>query len=75
VPPIPFAGSQLGDVRHVCAFFNNDEAKAGLHDHDSYREGAARQTLAIPAMTRVDQRRGFGDLVPDFAALAAAGLR
>lgn len=21
--PIPFAGSQLGDVRHVCAFFNN----------------------------------------------------
>ena len=25
VPPIPFAGSQLGDVRHVCAFFNNDE--------------------------------------------------
>jgi hypothetical protein len=25
VPPIPFAGSELGDVRHVCAFFNNDE--------------------------------------------------
>jgi len=24
-PPIPFAGSQLSDVRHVCAFFNNDE--------------------------------------------------
>lgn len=25
--PIPFAGSELGDVRHVCAFFNgNDEA-------------------------------------------------
>jgi MEDS: MEthanogen/methylotroph, DcmR Sensory domain len=24
-PPIPFAGSELGDVRHVCAFFNNDE--------------------------------------------------
>jgi hypothetical protein len=25
--PIPFAGSQLGEVRHVCAFFNsNDEA-------------------------------------------------
>ena len=23
--PIPFAGSQLGDVRHVCAFFNSDE--------------------------------------------------
>jgi len=24
-PPIPFAGSQLGESRHVCAFFNNDE--------------------------------------------------
>jgi MEDS: MEthanogen/methylotroph, DcmR Sensory domain len=23
--PIPFAGSQLGDIRHVCAFFNSDE--------------------------------------------------
>ncbi len=23
--PIPFAGSQLRDVRHVCAFFNSDE--------------------------------------------------
>ena len=23
--PIPFAGSQLGDVRHVCAFFNSEE--------------------------------------------------
>jgi MEDS: MEthanogen/methylotroph, DcmR Sensory domain len=24
-PPIPFAGSQLGEARHVCAFFNNEE--------------------------------------------------
>ena len=23
--PIPFAGSQLSDTRHVCAFFNNDD--------------------------------------------------
>lgn len=23
--PIPFAGSQLGDVRHICAFFHSDE--------------------------------------------------
>jgi hypothetical protein len=23
--PIPFAGSQLGETRHVCAFFHNDE--------------------------------------------------
>ena len=25
VPPISLAGSQLGDVRHVCAFFNSDD--------------------------------------------------
>ena len=24
VAPIPFAGSELGEVRHVCAFFNSD---------------------------------------------------
>lgn len=24
-PPIPFAGSQLGEMRHVCAFFNSDD--------------------------------------------------
>ena len=24
-PPIPFAGSQLGEARHVCAFFNSDD--------------------------------------------------
>ena len=24
-PPIPFAGSQLDETRHVCAFFNSDE--------------------------------------------------
>jgi len=23
--PIPFAGSQLGETRHVCAFFNNED--------------------------------------------------
>jgi MEDS: MEthanogen/methylotroph, DcmR Sensory domain len=26
-PPIPFAGSQLNDVRHVCAFFASDDEK------------------------------------------------
>lgn len=24
-PPVPFAGSQLGESRHVCAFFHSDE--------------------------------------------------
>ena len=27
VAPISLAGSQLGDVRHVCAFFNGDDEK------------------------------------------------
>jgi hypothetical protein len=26
-PPISFAGSQLTEMRHVCAFFNNDDEK------------------------------------------------
>jgi hypothetical protein len=26
-PPISFAGSQLNDARHVCAFFNSDDEK------------------------------------------------
>jgi hypothetical protein len=26
-PPIPFAGSQLNEVRHVCAFFTSDDEK------------------------------------------------
>ena len=25
--PIPFAGSELGEARHVCAFFNSDDEK------------------------------------------------
>ena len=25
--PIPFAGSQLDETRHVCAFFNSDDEK------------------------------------------------
>lgn len=28
--PIPFAGSQLGDVRHVCAFFNSADEEYRL---------------------------------------------
>ncbi len=27
VKPIPFAGSELGEMRHVCAFFNSDNEK------------------------------------------------
>ena len=46
-----------------------------LRDHDAHRERAAGQTLAIPAMTCVDGLRSFCDLVPNFPALTAAGLR
>lgn len=28
--PIPFAGSQLGEVRHVCAFFNSADEEYGV---------------------------------------------
>ena len=28
--PIPFAGSELAETRHVCAFFNNDEEEYGV---------------------------------------------
>ena len=27
--PIPFAGSQLGEARHVCAFFNSADEEIG----------------------------------------------
>jgi hypothetical protein len=27
IAPIPFAGSELGELRHVCAFFNSDDEK------------------------------------------------
>lgn len=26
-PPIPFAGAELGEARHVCAFFNSDDER------------------------------------------------
>jgi hypothetical protein len=29
-PPISLAGSQLGEVRHVCAFFNSDDEEYGV---------------------------------------------
>ena len=29
-PPIPFAGSQLGEARHVCAFFNSAEDEGAV---------------------------------------------
>jgi hypothetical protein len=51
------------------------KTKAGLRHSDPQGEGAAGQTLTIGAVARVDQLRSFCDLVADFAALAAAGLR
>jgi hypothetical protein len=50
------------------------ETKAGLRHDDTHGESATCQALAISAVTRVDQLRGFGDLVADRSALSAAGL-
>jgi hypothetical protein len=57
------------------SWFNPAAMESTLRDHDPQAEGTARQTLAISAVARVDQLRLGGDLVADFAALAAAGLR
>jgi hypothetical protein len=51
------------------------EPKPALRHDDTEGEGAAGQTLAIPAMTRVDQHRAFSTLIANHAALAPAGLR
>ena len=66
VPPIPFAGSQLGETRHVCAFFNNDD--------DAYRvllpfikDGFARGDKAVHV---VNPHQYQGHL----QRLAAAGI-
>jgi hypothetical protein len=40
--PIPFAGSQLDETRHVCAFFNSDEEEYGIllpFIKDGFRSG------------------------------------
>jgi hypothetical protein len=53
------------------ARFYPTETKAGFRHNDPQGERAARQTLAVGAVARVDQLRSFGDLVADFAALAS----
>jgi hypothetical protein len=65
-PPIPFAGSRLGDVRHVCAFFHDAE--------EEYRvllpfiaDGFARGDKAVHVVK--PERRG-----DHLRRLAAAGI-
>jgi hypothetical protein len=66
VPSIPFAGSQLGDTRHVCAFFNgNEEAYRVLLPfiQDGFQCGEKAVHVVNP-----DQRQ------PHLQRLAEAGI-
>ena len=64
--PIPFAGSQLGETRHVCAFFNsNDEAYRVLLPF--IKDGFDRGDKAIHVVNP-DQRRDH------LQRLAAVGI-
>ena len=66
VKPIPFAGSQLGETRHVCAFFNsNEEAYRVLLPF--IKDGFACGDKAIHVVNP-DQRHGH------LQRLAAAGI-
>ncbi len=58
VAPIPFAGSQLGETRHVCAFFNGDDEayrvllpfiKAGFECGDSARPALLIRKIVVNA--------------------------
>ncbi|HTV63895.1 MAG TPA: MEDS domain-containing protein, partial [Verrucomicrobiae bacterium] len=66
VKPIPFAGSHLGETRHVCAFFNsNEEAYRVLLPF--IKDGFACGDKAIHVVNP-DQRHGH------LQRLAAAGI-
>ena len=66
VKPIPFAGSQLGETRHVCAFFNsNEEAYRVLLPF--IKDGFACGDKAIHVVNP-DQRHGH------LQRLAVAGI-
>jgi hypothetical protein len=66
----PAIGHALKRSRLACG-----ETESGLRQSDSQRKSAARDPLAIGAVARGDQFGRFCDLVADFTALAAAGLR
>jgi uncharacterized protein YjhX (UPF0386 family) len=55
-PPIPFAGSELGEARHVCAFFNSqDEAYRVLLPfiHDGFECGEKAVHVVNPDQRKV----------------------
>src|SRR5262249_1547969 len=55
--------------------FDPREMEPPVRHEDGDREGATGQSLAIETMTGVDLQRRFGDLVSNFTAETAAGLR
>src|SRR5262249_1331834 len=57
-----------------CSGFTRSKAEAHLRHGDPQCEGAARLVVAGGAVACIDELRGFGDLVADFVAQAAAGL-
>jgi hypothetical protein len=66
VAPISLAGSQLGDVRHICAFFNSDDEEYRVllpFIKDGFERGDKAVHVVNPAQHRDHLRR-----------LAAAGI-
>src|SRR4029077_12987656 len=66
VAPISLAGSQLGDVRHVCAFFNSDDEEYRVllpFIKDGFERGDKAVHVVNPARHHDHLRR-----------LAAAGI-
>ena len=64
--PIPFAGSELGDVRHVCAFFNSDE--------EAYRVLLPFMKDAFACGDKVVHVINLGERCEHLQRLTAAGI-
>ena len=73
--PIPFAGSQLDQTRHVCAFFNNDEEEYRVllpFIKDGFRCGHKAIHVVNPDQ-RQDHLRRLGAVGIDAAAAQQSG--
>lgn len=73
--PIPFAGSQLDETRHVCAFFNNDEEEYRVL-LPFIRDGFHRDQKAIHVVNphqRADHLRRLAEVGIDAAAAEERG--
>lgn len=73
--PIPFAGSQLDETRHVCAFFNNDEEEYRVllpFIKDGFRCGHKAIHVVNPDQ-RQDHLRRLGAVGIDAAGAQQSG--